>query len=64
MILLGMMCGVQVVMNSSLGFANKEEACYVTAPNLSQNSQPSSQPIGAPNGTLCSAPDTYVNWDQ
>lgn len=55
---------VQVVNNGTMGFTNSKQACYVIAPNLAENSIPSAQPIGAPNGSLCSDPDSHVFWDQ
>ena len=50
--------------NASLGFTDTTTACYVTADSLAQNPQPATQPIGSPNGALCSSPDAHVFWDQ
>lgn len=46
------------------GVTNIMTACYVTAPNLAGNAQPTSQPIGAAGGQLCSDPDAHLFWDQ
>ena len=56
---------VQVAGNpAAYGFSNTQQACYVTAPDLSQNSVPDAQPIGLAGGTLCSNPSIYLFWDQ
>lgn len=51
---------------ASLGITNTQQPCYITAPvlSLAVNGVPNAQPIGYPNGTLCSDPDAHLSWDQ
>ena len=59
-----MACAAQVLNNATLGFTNTKQACYLTVPNVAQNSQPPAQPIGLAGGSLCNDPDAHVFWDQ
>ena len=56
---------LQIAINArAYGITNLQQACYVIAPNLTQNSVPSAQPIGAAGGQLCNDPDAHLFWDQ
>lgn len=48
----------------SYGLTNLMQACYVIAPNLTDNPTPTSQPIGAAGGTVCNDQDAHLFWDQ